>query len=311
MRSGGPPPLVQLETVMKHVGEIVRLGRPEVPPWVTATDLTFGQLRLLFRLPEAIDLGGERRSRFGQPAVDHAPVVVAVLTCDGRKHAAGEDPDEVGLDDALLRRYGGQAGIVGRFPTQSVLDKVRRRDGHRCQYQGCHAGEAAEVDYSADDPDLKRRPRAEDLRTLCTSHHQSESRRRFVGAPGRIAHTAPATWARIEADEPLVLRDNQLLWPDRASLLVLRAWPLAFEETRGDLERWIQVLGEARSEVHGAAGGDQPDPVAQLNAALDHLGLPRRRQERLVRAIHALVLTPAVDELSRETLRETLDRGGS
>jgi DNA-binding MarR family transcriptional regulator len=50
MRSGGPPPLVQLETVTKHVGEIVRLGRPEVPPWVTATDLTFGQLRLLFRL---------------------------------------------------------------------------------------------------------------------------------------------------------------------------------------------------------------------------------------------------------------------
>jgi hypothetical protein len=50
MRSGGEPPLVQLETVLKHLGEIVHLGRPEIPPWVTTTDLTFGQLRLLFRL---------------------------------------------------------------------------------------------------------------------------------------------------------------------------------------------------------------------------------------------------------------------
>jgi len=50
MRSGGEPPLVQLETVLKHLGEIVHLGRPEIPPWVTTTDLTFGQLRLLFSL---------------------------------------------------------------------------------------------------------------------------------------------------------------------------------------------------------------------------------------------------------------------
>jgi DNA-binding MarR family transcriptional regulator len=36
--------------VLAHVGEVVRLRRPEIPPWIAATDLTFGQLRLLFRL---------------------------------------------------------------------------------------------------------------------------------------------------------------------------------------------------------------------------------------------------------------------
>ncbi len=105
-----------------------------------------------------------------------------------------------------------------------------------------------------------------------------------------------------------MLRDNQLPWTDRANLRLLSASPLASEETRGDLERWIEVLGEARSEVHGASGGDQPDPEAPLNAALDHLGLPRRRQKRLVQAIHALVLSPLVDEASYEGLRENLVR---
>ncbi len=239
---------------------------------------------------------------------------VMTLVRYGRKHAAGEHPDEVGLDDALLRRYAGQAGIVGRFPTQSILEKVRVRDGHRCQYKECRAGGAAEVDYHADDPDLKRRPQARDLRTLCSSHHQSESRGRFVGALGHVAHTAPATWARIEAAEPLVRRDNQALWSDAVSLRILRAWPLAFEETRHDfdrwLERWIDVLEEARSGVHGAAGGDQTEPWASVGVAIDDLGLRRRRQARLVRAIHARLLDLFVDEASLETLRGSLDGGG-
>lgn len=226
----------------------------------------------------------------------------------GRKHAAGEDPDEVGLDDALLRRYGGQAGVVGRFPTQSVLDKVRRRDGHSCQYPDCNAGGADEVDYRADDPDLKRRPQAEDLRTLCSRHHQSESRRRFVGALGRVVHTAPATWARIEAAEPLVLRDNHLLWTDRA-LRLLRAWPLALEETRGDLESWILALGGVSPQAHPGARDDALDRLLEwLDAAIDQLKLPRRRQKRLVRAIHAVLLPSLVDEASYEGLREDLTR---
>jgi hypothetical protein len=214
---------------------------------------------------------------------------------------AGEDPDEVGLDDALLRRYAGEATIVGRFPTQSVMEKVRVRDGHSCQYVGCDAHGADEVDYVAPDPDLQRRPQARDLRTLCSVHHRGESIQRFVGVPGRVAHSAPATWARIEAAEPLVLRDDHRLWTDPA-LGLLRAWPLASAETRGDLDRWREAL----SQDHGGPDGGESDPMARLNAALDHLGLPQRRQERLVRAIQALLLRQDVDEASRERTREIL-----
>jgi hypothetical protein len=213
----------------------------------------------------------------------------------GRKHAAGEDPDETGLDDALLHRYRGQAGIVGRFPTQSLLDKVRGRDRRRCQYQGCDATGAA-VDYREDDPDLIRRPRADDLRTLCPSHHKSESRRRFVRAHGRIAHTAPATLARIESLEPLVLRDDQWLWDNPANLRFLRAWPLASKETRGDLERMVVALREVPDPPHPSQGDDLEDPFVKLNAAIAKLNLLPRRELHLVRATDALILAHLVDE---------------
>ena len=235
-----------------------------------------------------------------------SPRCAAVMTLVryGRKHMAGEDPDEVGLDDARLRRYAAEATIVGRFPTQSVMEKVRVRDRHSCQYVGCDARGADEVDYKASDPDLQRRPQARDLRTLCSVHHRSESLERFVGAPGRIAHSAPATWARIEAAEPLVLRDNHRLWTDPA-LGLLRAWPLASAETRGDLDRCMEAWREALSQDHGAPGGES-DPTALLDAALDHLGLPQRRQERLVRAIQAQVLALVVDEAASERIRKIL-----
>ena len=233
---------------------------------------------------------------------------VMALVRYGRKHMAGEDPNEVGLDDALLRRYAGDATIVGRFPTQSIMEKVRVRDRHRCQFVGCDAHGADEVDYWASDPDLQRRPQARDLRTLCSAHHRRESLERFVGVLGRVAHTAPATWARIEAAEPLVLRDNHRLWTDPA-LGLLRAWPLASAETRGDLDRCMEAWGEALSQDHGAPGGVESDPTALLDAALDHLGLPQRRQERLVRAIRAHLLAPGVDEASFQRLRESLMNG--
>lgn len=38
------------EDVLAHVAAITRLHRPDVPAWIEAQDLTFGQLRLLFRL---------------------------------------------------------------------------------------------------------------------------------------------------------------------------------------------------------------------------------------------------------------------
>ena len=116
-----------------------------------------------------------------------------------------------------------------------------------------------------------------------------------------MAHTAPATWARIEAAEPLVLRDNHRLWTDPAVLGLLRAWPLASAETRDDFDRWRDAL----SQYHGAPG-DEFDPIAMLDAAFDHLGLPQRRQERLVRAIQAKFLAPVVDEATSERVRETL-----
>ena len=33
-----------------HIAQVSRLHRPEVPAWIEAQDMTFGQLRLLFRL---------------------------------------------------------------------------------------------------------------------------------------------------------------------------------------------------------------------------------------------------------------------
>ncbi len=44
------PPLVSLDTVVKHVAQVMRLRRPDVPPWIAAQDLTFGQLRVMFWL---------------------------------------------------------------------------------------------------------------------------------------------------------------------------------------------------------------------------------------------------------------------
>ncbi len=83
--------------------------------------------------------------------------------------------------------------------------------------------------------------------------------------------------------------------------------------TRLDLERWVQVLGEGTSDAQNDPGGE-PDPMDPLNAALDRLGLPLRRQERLIRVIHALVLAAQIDrdflqvvpvDLPRSTPRES------
>ena len=42
-----------VDTVLRHLADLIHLHRPEVPPWVAQTDLTFGQLRLLFKLHRA------------------------------------------------------------------------------------------------------------------------------------------------------------------------------------------------------------------------------------------------------------------
>lgn len=42
--------LPSTEEVLAHVAAVTKLHRPDVPAWIEAQDLTFGQLRLLFRL---------------------------------------------------------------------------------------------------------------------------------------------------------------------------------------------------------------------------------------------------------------------
>ncbi len=41
---------VSLDGVLAHVAQVMRLRRPDVPPWIAAQDLTFGQLRVMFWL---------------------------------------------------------------------------------------------------------------------------------------------------------------------------------------------------------------------------------------------------------------------
>ena len=223
--------------------------------------------------------------------------VLALVRNGRRKEAEGWY-----LDPELLRRYrrrAGKPGIVGRFPTITQRQRVRERDDHRCQFTGCEAGDAHEIDWRADDPDLNSLP-ADALRTLCATHHRRESLRRFVAPGGQVAHTAPAIWARIEAADPIVRRDDQRLWDDPQNLRFLSQWPLASEESRRDFEDWVEALRDRPEGSHPVKHGDARDPdldlLGQINAAIDRLELPLRRQRRLVRAIHAVVLRVHVDE---------------
>jgi hypothetical protein len=124
-------------------------------------------------------------------------------------------------------------------------------------------------------------PRATDLHLLCDAHYQ-EAASAFVDAGHRIAHTAPATWARIEAAEPLVARDDPSHWT-RAAARVLTAWPFGDEITRADLEDWRRAL-----ETIPVA--ESLEPLERWDKALDGLALPVARRRRLVRAINTLAL---------------------
>lgn len=249
-------------------------------------------------------IAGARRWLCGARCSD-----VMKLVRYGRRSKAG---DVSPIEDDRLRRFRREAAIEGRFPTKAVRRDVLDNDKHRCQL--CGAGGAEEVDYRLDIARPRQTVRTDDLRTLCSRCQRSESSRRFVDRRGRIAPTAPATWARIEAAEPLVPRDDQELWSSDAPWGLrrqgfLRSWPLASPEARLDLDRWIQALGDRRPETEGDASGDAPPLEDWLNTALDSLGLPLRRQAHLVRAIHALVFTAQIDQSSRETVREESPHG--
>jgi hypothetical protein len=68
----------------------------------------------------------------------------------------------------------------------------------------------------------------------------------------------------------------------------------------------MEAWREALSQDQGVTGGGQSGPMALLDDAVDHLGLPRRRQERLVRAIRANILALVVDEAPYEGLHESI-----
>jgi 5-methylcytosine-specific restriction endonuclease McrA len=215
------------------------------------------------------------------------------------------------IEDDRLRRYRRDADIEGSFPTQKVRDAVLTSDDHRCRL--CGACGADEVDYRLDDASLGQRLGAGDLRTLCSGCQRSESKR-FVDSRGRLAPTAPATWARIEAAEPLVPRDDEELWSANAPWGLkrqgfLRAWPLGPEQARLDLDRWCQALEDQTAGTQGDTSDEPPGLVDRLNAAVDSLGLPLRRQEHLVRAIHALVFAAHIDESAREPGRGEAPHG--
>lgn len=215
------------------------------------------------------------------------------------------------IEDDRLRRYRRDAHVEGRFPTQRVRTAVLVDDDHRCRL--CGAKGAYEVDYCLDNVRPGQALHAGDLRTLCSACQRRESKR-FVDNRGRIAPTAPATWARIEAAEPLVPRDAEELWSanERWGLKrqgFLRDWPLASKEARLDLDHWVQALERLMAEPQGDANDDPPGLEERLNAAMDRLGLPLRRQEHLVRAIHALAFAWLIDEGSPQSVRDEAPHG--
>ena len=207
------------------------------------------------------------------------------------------------IDQENLRRRERDArcaGLEGRLPSLRIRDSLLLA-GRPCAM--CGADGAPEVDFAGDAVLLGATVRESDLRALCSRCHADEARRRYVGPDGRFVPSAPGVWARIEAAEPIVPRDQwagDRAWITRQRLE--RGWPPRSAETRLDLERWLSMLGEASAD-----GDDDPstDPLLDvLNSALDRLQLPKRRAERLVRAIRAMAET-GLDDLTAESLDGT------
>ena len=208
------------------------------------------------------------------------------------------DPDE-------LNRLRRQAGVLGRFPTPRVVQRVLERDGNRCQVSACTARVATCVGWVDQDPNVRERVRVRDLRTLCDTHHASEDRHVFIGPSGQSARTAPAVWARMTADEPLVLRDDAAIWEDPSNLTFLSHWPLASAQTRRDLGALTAAIRDGRPGSRDRDAGDAlslEGAELRMNAALDSLALPARRRDRVVRAFYALILRLRADEVAVEAM---------
>lgn len=187
---------------------------------------------------------------------------------------------EMGLEPERVRPLKRRAKIIGRMPTDRVRRAVLARST-RCEVDDCSAPPEI-VDFRLDDPDLQHLVRAEDLRTVCAQHHRSESLRRFVGPAGATARTAPALWARIWAEQPLVARDNEALWNAPLHTRLLTSAPGPGSVTQEDVERFKAAVD--------AAADDPNDPTARINAALDQVRWTHRQRDTFVRALIARIL---------------------
>jgi DNA-binding MarR family transcriptional regulator len=99
--------------VLEHVRQFIRLRRPDVPPWIADTELTFNQLRLLFRLQR------------------DGPTPMHLL--------AGW----LGVDKATA------TGFVKRVERRGLVARQRREDDHRvveCRLSDAGAALVTEID---------------------------------------------------------------------------------------------------------------------------------------------------------------------
>lgn len=202
-------------------------------------------------------------------------------------------------DQHRLNRLRRQADVRGHFPTWGVCTKVLERDRKSCQYPGCGRRDARMIDWESDYPVLDRVVRTRDLRTICAQHQEDEAvRRRFVDRHGQVMRTAPAIWARIDAANPLLRRDDASLWASTKNWSLLTRWPLISEATLRDLHNL---------SVAATSNGDWE---VTINMPPDSVELPtRRRREHLVRVLNALAVRELADEATPAALKQKPVRG--
>ena len=71
------------------------------------------------------------------------------------------------------------------------------------------------------------------------------------------------------------------------------------EETRDDLARWAQGIGETRGVRSPGEVDEEQEVFLMWNDAIERLKLPRRRRQRLVLAIRAQLQRVMADEATR------------
>ncbi len=202
----------------------------------------------------------------------------------GRGHHEREFPPDM----SRVRRQHRAAGI-GSFPTKPLLSRIwdkgrGSRPTPQCEDPGC-VEPATRFSWQPHGDARDERVRPEDIHLLCGDHHR-QAVSAFLDAKGRMPHTAVATWARIEAEKPLVFRDNASYW-DAGRSRLLKSWPFGNEQTFNDFEDWARLWpmnvegNKWQVDEHGDLWNEA------WNEAIEQLELPRARRRRLLRALNA------------------------